>query len=78
MCCSSVTCTILNQHTARVARSISEEMYSDPSRCDDQQKAESSSGTHSKPDSAHKDKDKKDKEKEERDEGKCVWICFGF
>ncbi|XP_021713146.1 diacylglycerol kinase theta isoform X4 [Aedes aegypti] len=49
-------------------RSISEEMYSDPSRCDDQQKAESSSGTHSKPDSAHKDKDKKDKEKEERDE----------
>ncbi|XP_062702693.1 diacylglycerol kinase theta isoform X3 [Aedes albopictus] len=52
----------------RRARSISEEMYSDPSRCDDQQKAESSSGTHSKPDSAHKDKDKKDKEKEERDE----------
>ncbi|XP_062533678.1 diacylglycerol kinase theta isoform X5 [Armigeres subalbatus] len=49
-------------------RSISEEMYSDPTRCDDQQKAESSSGTHSKPDSAHKDKDKKDKEKEERDE----------
>ncbi|XP_065074732.1 diacylglycerol kinase theta isoform X5 [Ochlerotatus camptorhynchus] len=52
-------------------RSISEEMYSDPSRCDDQPKAESSSGTHSKPDSAHKsdkDKDKKDKEKEERDE----------
>ncbi|XP_062533664.1 diacylglycerol kinase theta isoform X2 [Armigeres subalbatus] len=52
----------------RRARSISEEMYSDPTRCDDQQKAESSSGTHSKPDSAHKDKDKKDKEKEERDE----------
>ncbi|XP_065074729.1 diacylglycerol kinase theta isoform X2 [Ochlerotatus camptorhynchus] len=55
----------------RRARSISEEMYSDPSRCDDQPKAESSSGTHSKPDSAHKsdkDKDKKDKEKEERDE----------
>lgn len=52
-------------------------MYSDPSRCDDQPKAESSSGTHSKPDSAHKsdkDKDKKDKEKEERDEGKCSSI----
>ncbi|XP_055618350.1 diacylglycerol kinase theta isoform X2 [Toxorhynchites rutilus septentrionalis] len=52
------------------ARSISEEI-SDNARCDDVPKAESSSGTHSKPDSAHKsdkDKDKKDKEKEERDE----------
>ncbi|XP_055526312.1 diacylglycerol kinase theta isoform X2 [Wyeomyia smithii] len=54
----------------RRARSISEEI-SDNARCDDLPKAESSSGTHSKPDSAHKgdkDKDKKDKEKEERDE----------
>ncbi|XP_058812354.1 diacylglycerol kinase theta isoform X2 [Topomyia yanbarensis] len=54
----------------RRARSISEEI-SDNARCDDLAKGESSSGTHSKPDSAHKsdkDKDKKDKEKEERDE----------
>ncbi|XP_058464786.1 diacylglycerol kinase theta isoform X4 [Malaya genurostris] len=54
----------------RRARSISEEI-SDNARCDDLTKGESSSGTHSKPDSAHKsdkDKDKKDKEKEERDE----------
>uniref|UniRef100_A0A182MR69 Diacylglycerol kinase n=1 Tax=Anopheles culicifacies TaxID=139723 RepID=A0A182MR69_9DIPT len=58
----------------RRARSISEEITAENRYRDDEYvpRGESSgSGTHSKPDSAHKpdkDKDKKDKDKEERDE----------
>ncbi|XP_040160364.1 diacylglycerol kinase theta isoform X2 [Anopheles arabiensis] len=58
----------------RRARSISEEITTENRYRDDEYvpRGESSgSGTHSKPDSAHKpdkDKDKKDKDKEERDE----------
>ncbi len=63
-----------------LARSIYDELSSGDAagfRDDEYGKAETSSGTHSRSDSAHKsekDKDRKDKEKEERDEGTHKFI----
>ena len=68
-------------HPTPTARSISEEITTENRYRDDEYvpRGESSgSGTHSKPDSAHKpdkDKDKKDKDKEERDEGTYAFVC---